>query len=70
MFYSYIWSKTTFGDIYAKVKEYEEKARTAEEKLISTNDADDRTALYAINAEYIRFLKCEESMLKQKTQLH
>ncbi|XP_055814558.1 uncharacterized protein LOC129884254 [Solanum dulcamara] len=64
------WSKLHFGDIYTKVKEYEDKARQAEDELISANSKECRANLHAINAEYIRFLKLEESMLKQKTQLH
>ncbi|XP_055802719.1 uncharacterized protein LOC129871761 [Solanum dulcamara] len=64
------WSRLQFGDIYAKVKEYEDKTRHAEEELISSNSEENRTKLHAINAEYIKYLKLEESMLKQKTQLH
>ncbi|XP_055835119.1 uncharacterized protein LOC129903596 [Solanum dulcamara] len=64
------WSRLQFGDIYAKVKEYEDKTRHAEEELIFSNSEENRTKLHAINAEYIKYLKLEESMLKQKTQLH
>ncbi|XP_055835240.1 uncharacterized protein LOC129903721 [Solanum dulcamara] len=63
------WSRMQFGDIYAKVKEYEAKVRQAEEDLILLNSEECRANLYAINAEYIRYLKLEDSMLKQKTQL-
>lgn len=31
------WSKLEFGDIYANVKNYEEKVKEAEEKLILNN---------------------------------
>lgn len=64
------WWKVQFGDIYAKVKEFEEKTRKAEEKLISFNSENDRSNLHASNAEYIRYVKLENSILKQKTQLH
>ncbi|XP_055835236.1 uncharacterized protein LOC129903716 [Solanum dulcamara] len=63
------WSKLKFGDIYAKVKEYVEKSRQTKEELISVYNEECRTKLYSINAEYIRYLKMEEFMLKQKTQL-
>ncbi|XP_015159877.1 uncharacterized protein [Solanum tuberosum] len=63
------WSKGEFGDIFAKVKEYENRVKNAEESFIQNNSEENRTALHAINAEYIRFLKLEDSILKQKTQL-
>lgn len=52
------WSKATFGDIHAKVKEFDDKVQLAEVKLTNTDDDDDdRAALHAINAEYIRYFK-------------
>lgn len=63
------WSRDTFGDIYAKVKEFEVKVKVAEENLINTNDDYDRAALHSLNANYIRYLKLESSILNQKTQL-
>ncbi|WMV30203.1 hypothetical protein MTR67_023588 [Solanum verrucosum] len=63
------WSKMQFGDIYAKVKDYEERVRVAEEDLIHNNTEEQRTKLHGINAEYIKFMKLEDSILKQKTQL-
>uniref|UniRef100_M1DB34 Retrotransposon protein, unclassified n=1 Tax=Solanum tuberosum TaxID=4113 RepID=M1DB34_SOLTU len=62
------WSKIEFGDIFARVKDFE-VVRLAEEKYIQTNSDQDRSSLHALNAEYIRFLKLEESILKQKAQL-
>ncbi|XP_055825193.1 uncharacterized protein LOC129893811 [Solanum dulcamara] len=64
------WSRLQFRDIYAKVKEYEDKARQAEKELITVNSEENRTKLHALNTEYIKYLKMEESILKQKTQLH
>ncbi|XP_015161044.1 uncharacterized protein [Solanum tuberosum] len=63
------WSKEEFGDIFIKVKEYENRVKMAEESFIQNNSEENRTALHAINADYIRFLKLEDSILKQKTQL-
>lgn len=62
------WSKNQYGDIYATVKEYEEKVRIAEE-VIHDNTEENRTKLHGINVEYVRYLKLEEAILKQKTQL-
>ncbi|KAK4721510.1 hypothetical protein R3W88_011743 [Solanum pinnatisectum] len=64
-----VWSKIQFGDIYAKVKEFEERVRVAENTLIHNNTEEHRAALHSINAEYIRFMKLEDSILRQKTQL-
>ncbi|XP_049343830.1 uncharacterized protein LOC125808125 [Solanum verrucosum] len=63
------WSKGEFGDIFIKVKEYENRVKLAEELFIQTNTEENRTALHELNTNYIRFLKLEESILKQNTQL-
>ncbi|XP_049348952.1 uncharacterized protein LOC125813502 [Solanum verrucosum] len=63
------WSRGEFGDIFIRVKEYEEKVRIAEENLIHNQTEDNRTTLHELNANYSRFLKMEDSILKQKTQL-
>ncbi|KAG5580316.1 hypothetical protein H5410_050943 [Solanum commersonii] len=63
------WSRKELGDIFGKVREYEEKIRMAEEELIQDQKETNRTALHEQNAEYIKFLKLEDSILKQKTQL-
>ncbi|KAG5631351.1 hypothetical protein H5410_003068 [Solanum commersonii] len=63
------WSKNEYGDIYAKVKEFEEIIRKTEEELLTHNTEAHRQQLHLTNANYIRYLKLEESILKQKTQL-
>ncbi|XP_055814708.1 uncharacterized protein LOC129884436 [Solanum dulcamara] len=63
------WSRNQFGDIHAKVKEYEEAVRQAEEDLINRQSNENRSKLHAINAEYIRYMKMENTILRQKTQL-
>ncbi|XP_049348976.1 uncharacterized protein LOC125813531 [Solanum verrucosum] len=63
------WSKNEYGDIYAKVKEFEETIKKAEEELLTHNTEALRQQLHLMNANYIRYLKLEESILKQKTQL-
>lgn len=64
------WSKREFGDIYANVKEYEEKVRVAEENLISNGTDMNRQEFHRVQAEYIRHLKVENAILRQKSQLH
>ncbi|KAG5599273.1 hypothetical protein H5410_030643 [Solanum commersonii] len=49
--------------------EYEERVRTAEEKLIQEHSDTNRSILHELNVEYIIFLKIEDSIFKQKTQL-
>ncbi|KAH0700920.1 hypothetical protein KY284_015135 [Solanum tuberosum] len=63
------WSKKEYGDIFTKVKEFEESIRQSEEELMTNNNEDSRQKLHQMNAKYIRYLKIEESILKQKTQL-
>ncbi|KAK4709691.1 hypothetical protein R3W88_004204 [Solanum pinnatisectum] len=62
------WSEIEFGDIFARVKDFEEVVRPAVEKYIQTNSDQDRSSLHDPNAEYIKFLKLEGSILKQQTQ--
>ncbi|KAG5595509.1 hypothetical protein H5410_036741 [Solanum commersonii] len=63
------WSKKEYGDIYDKVNEYEETIRKAEEELLTNNTEELRQQLHLMNANYNRYLKIEESIHKQKTQL-
>lgn len=63
------WSRNQYGDIHARVKQYEGEVSRAEEEMLNHNNAENRANLHAVNAEYIRYLKLEESILKQKTQL-
>lgn len=46
---------------------FEKNVGEVENKWISTNDSADRTILYELQAQYVKFLKTEEVMLKQKT---
>ncbi|XP_019226274.1 PREDICTED: uncharacterized protein LOC109207745 [Nicotiana attenuata] len=63
------WSRQEYGDIFKQTKEYEGKMKRAEEAWIQSNKEEDRAALNEINAQYIKHLKVEESVLKQTTQL-
>lgn len=64
------WSRNEFGDIFAAVKDYEDRVKSAKDDVINNNIAENRTKLHQVNADYIRHLKIEEVVLKQKTQLH
>ncbi|XP_049343831.1 uncharacterized protein LOC125808126 [Solanum verrucosum] len=63
------WSRRTFGYIFSIVRDHEERVRVAEEALIVNNSAENRPNLHRINVRYIKYLKLEDSILKQKTQL-
>ncbi|KAK4707013.1 hypothetical protein R3W88_033427 [Solanum pinnatisectum] len=60
------WSRRELGDIFSKVRDYEENVRAAEDKFIQEQTEANRTILHGLNPEYIRFLKLEDSILKQK----
>ncbi|XP_055800325.1 uncharacterized protein LOC129869710 [Solanum dulcamara] len=64
------WSRQEYGDIFSSITDFETKVREAEDAIISDNSEDNRTKLNLINAKYIRYLKIDQSILKQKTQLH
>lgn len=64
-----IWSKEQFGHIFQKPKEFEQEVREAKNKWISTNDPAGKTLLYELKAQYVKFLKTEKAVLKQKIQL-
>ncbi|XP_019252919.1 PREDICTED: uncharacterized protein LOC109231741 [Nicotiana attenuata] len=63
------WSRREYGDIFQQVKEYESKVIAAEEVWAHTNNPVDREVLHNLRAQYVKHLKTEESVLKQKTQL-
>ncbi|KAH0646562.1 hypothetical protein KY284_034446 [Solanum tuberosum] len=63
------WSKMQFGDIYAKVRDFEKRVKVAEDNLLQHNTEKHREKLHSINAEYIRYMKLEDAILKQKSQL-
>lgn len=63
------WSKKKFGDIFHNVKMYEEQIHNAEEKCILDSMDSNWTNLHELNAQYIKFLKLEDSIFKQKDQL-
>ena len=64
------WSKKEFGDVFIKVKQFEEMVKLAEENIIQENNQENREKLQALNAQYIRYMKLEYDIMQQKTQIH
>ena len=58
-----------FGDIFHNVRMYEEQVHKAEENYLSNQNDSNRSFLHEINVKYIKFLKLEDTILKQKTQI-
>lgn len=52
------------------MKSYEERIKVVEEGLTENSTDAARIYLHSLNAEYIRFLKHKESIIRQKSQLH
>ncbi|XP_004248595.1 uncharacterized protein [Solanum lycopersicum] len=64
------WSKQEYGDVFVKVKLYEELVKRAENDMICNQSIENSEKLNAINAKYIKYYKLEYKILQQKTQLH
>ena len=64
------WLKEQFGDILKTVRDFDGKVKEAKEKLIQNNSVSKRENLHEFNAKYIRYLKLEGTIMKQKSQLH
>ena len=64
------WSKQEYGDIFEKVKQYEDEVKKAEQDMIMNNSIENSEKLNAINAHYIKYLKLEYKILQQKTQFY
>lgn len=58
------WSKSEYGDIFATTRHYEERVREVKEEIINNNTEENRAKIHYINAEYIRYIKLKESILK------
>ena len=63
------WSKKEYVNIFSMVTDYEEQVKIAKENFIQNNSEENRAKLHLINAYYIKYMKLETSILKQKTQL-
>lgn len=63
-----IWSTHTFGDISEEPKKLEIQMRTLEENFLTVNNVDNRNELYKCRADYTRYLKLQDSILRQKAR--
>lgn len=61
------WSKKEFWDYFLKFKIYDEQVHKAEEKYILDPIDSNRRGLHELNAQYIKFLKLEDTISKKKT---
>ena len=57
--------QTLYGDIFTKVREFEETIRKSKKEFMTNNTEALRQKLHQMNATYIRYLKLEENILKQ-----
>ncbi|XP_019251079.1 PREDICTED: uncharacterized protein LOC109229996 [Nicotiana attenuata] len=64
-----LWSRQQYGDIFRKAKEFEQKVKDAKMIWAQTNNDTDRATLNELKAQYVKHLKVEQEVLKQKTQL-
>ena len=64
------WSNKEYGDVFEKVKQYEEVVKMSEEDMIMDNSKENREKLSGANAQYIKYFKLEYAILQHKTQLH
>ena len=58
------WSKVEFRDIIKNIREFEGRFKDAEGNFIQNNSATKKESLQEINAQYIRYLKLEEVIIK------
>ncbi|XP_019241015.1 PREDICTED: uncharacterized protein LOC109221003 [Nicotiana attenuata] len=63
------WSRDTIGDVQENVKQMEENTRLQEEAYDLDDSEENRQELHKSQAEYIRWLKMQDSILKQKARV-
>ncbi|XP_070045848.1 uncharacterized protein [Nicotiana tomentosiformis] len=64
-----IWERQDFGDIYEEPKRLEALIRSLEEAMISDLSPECRMNLSKARAEFTRFLKLQDSILRQKARV-
>lgn len=64
------WSKQEYWDISKKGKEFEAWVEYVEENLMQHNNIINRESLHEFNAQSIRYLKLEDTIMKQHSQLY
>ncbi|XP_019251335.1 PREDICTED: uncharacterized protein LOC109230274 [Nicotiana attenuata] len=63
------WSRQTFGDIFEEPKRLEAQLRILEDNCVKNNTPDNRCELSRCKAEFTRYLKIQNSMLRQKARI-
>ncbi|XP_059301908.1 uncharacterized protein LOC132053826 [Lycium ferocissimum] len=63
------WSREQIGDIQKHVKEWESKMQLLEDKYIDDNRDEAREEMHKAQAIYSKWLKCEDSLLRQKASI-
>ncbi|XP_015054775.1 uncharacterized protein LOC107001126 [Solanum pennellii] len=63
------WSKKEYSNVFSMVTDFEEQVKNARANVIQNYSEENRAKLHLINAQYIKYLKLEASILKQKIHL-
>lgn len=63
------WSRHAFGDIYEEPKRLEAQRRAPEDISIHNNSTDNKNELSRCRAEYMRYIKLQDSILRQKARV-
>lgn len=63
------WSRDTIGDIFASVKQKDEKVGLLEQIYEDNNTDSNRQSIHKAQAKYTRWLKMQDSILKQKARI-
>ncbi|XP_060203069.1 uncharacterized protein LOC132631512 [Lycium barbarum] len=64
-----IWSRQVYGDIFEEPKRLENQIRVLEENCTNNNSAENRMELSRCRAEFTRYLKIQDSILRQKARI-
>ncbi|XP_059285096.1 uncharacterized protein LOC132038443 [Lycium ferocissimum] len=63
------WSRNSIGDVFENVKKFETEVSDAETAYLNSDADADRMLLNKTKAEYIKWLKMEDSILRQKARI-
>nr|XP_009786204.1 PREDICTED: uncharacterized protein LOC104234350 [Nicotiana sylvestris] len=63
------WSREKIGSVFDQVKEWEHKMQDLETEYIDNDVEDLRPQVHKAQAEHTKWLKCEESILKQRANI-
>ncbi|KAH0714761.1 hypothetical protein KY285_007590 [Solanum tuberosum] len=64
-----LWSRKHIGNVFDKVKEWEAKMLDLETDYIENDNDDLRPQIHKTQAEHTRWLKCEQSILRQRANI-